>query len=361
VLVNGIPGDARSWEITVPDPGVAASNQPQFLRVVAVDAAGQEGWDQAAVQVPSGRVTGTLSIATDLSGQAFVTDGAIPDVDWTGAISFGLVRPLVVLESDGAAVLGLWESDGHGYFSERLPLASTDRARLALQVTNNYNDVAWFFAGGYFTIRHDPRLGFAPPPRVEIASPRGGESFAAGATVPVAWTADAGEGLRSFDVQASYDAGRTWHPIARDLPGDSRGFDWRLPARADIGDTRVRVIARDQRFQNSAADSGPFAIVPSGPRFHRGDPDGSGSVNITDAIFVLTHLFTGGRAPACLESADTQDDGVVNLTDAIAILAYLFQGGPPPSSPGPPPASCGPDPDAPGSPGDLGCGEYRGC
>ena len=26
-------------------------------------------------------------------------------------------------------------------------------------------------------------------------------------------------------------------------------------------DVRVRVIARDQRFQNSAADSGPFSIV----------------------------------------------------------------------------------------------------
>ena len=44
-LVSNIPGSARSLEITIPNPGFAASNEPQFLRVVATDTAGQEGWD----------------------------------------------------------------------------------------------------------------------------------------------------------------------------------------------------------------------------------------------------------------------------------------------------------------------------
>ncbi len=43
-LVSDIPASARSWEITIPNPGFAASNSPQFLRVVSNDAAGQEGW-----------------------------------------------------------------------------------------------------------------------------------------------------------------------------------------------------------------------------------------------------------------------------------------------------------------------------
>jgi hypothetical protein len=359
VLVDAIDGDARSRVITVPDPGYAGSNQPQFLRVIAVDAAGQEGWDQAAVQVPSGRIRGDLTITTGLEGRTFLAGEAIPDVEWTGSVNFGLITPLVVLESDGAAIAGLRSQDGQGYFGSPFPFVSTDRARLALQVTNNSNDVAWFFAEGYFAIRHDPRLGFAAPV-VTLLSPLGGESFAGGSTVSIEWTAEARETLRSFDVQASYDAGRTWHPIALDLPGISTSFDWRLPANAGIGDVRVRVIARDGRFQNSATDSGPFSIL-SGAMFHRGDPDGSGTADLTDAIFILEHLFLSGPAPGCLESADAQNDGLVDLSDAIAILLYLFSGGAPPPAPGPPPGPCGPDPDAPGSPGDLGCEAQGEC
>lgn len=359
VLVDGIPGDARSAEITVPAPGFASSFQPQFLRVIARDETGQEAWDQAAVQVPSGRIRGELMLATDLSGQTHFAGQAIPEVSWSGSVDFGLVTPIVVLESDGAAIAGLASSDGQGYFPELFPFVSTDRARLALQVTSNSNDVAWFFADGYFSIRHDPRMGFAPPV-VHLEGPLGGESFPGGSTVSIAWTAEAPESLRSFDVQASYDAGRTWHPVALDLPAQSTRYDWGLPATRGIDDVRVRVIARDRRFQNSADDSGPFSIVPSS-LFRRGDTDASGIIDITDAIFLLQHLFAGGQTPGCLESADAQNDGRIDITDAIVILTYLFLSGDPPASPGPPPMPCGPDPDAAGSSRNLGCLSYERC
>src|ERR1043166_1935388 len=44
---------------------------------------------------------------------------------------------------------------GQGTFYQKFPFVSTDRARLALQVRNNSNDTKWFFAEGYFSIRHD--------------------------------------------------------------------------------------------------------------------------------------------------------------------------------------------------------------
>ncbi len=257
-LVNNIPGSARSWEITVPNPDFAATNQPQFLRIVAVDAAGQEGWDQVPVLVPSGRITGTLTITTNLSGQTFVAGQPIPDLNWSGSVNFGTITPIVVLESDGAAVQGL-NISGTGMFSQKFPFVSTDRARLALQVRNNSNDVKWFFADGYFSIRHDPRLGFIPP-SVNLLSPAGGQLFGGGSTIPISWTATASEGMRSFDIQASYDAGRTWHLIVRDLPASATSYNWQLPASSGIPDVRVRVIARDVRFQNNSSTSAPFGI-----------------------------------------------------------------------------------------------------
>jgi len=76
-----------------------------------------------------------------------------------------------------------------------------------------------------------------------------------------------------------------------------------------------------------------LAVAPPGPLgmgeggyFTRGDADGNGELEITDAIFALGYLFLGSREPPCLDAADTDDDGVLIITDAIAILGYLFNG-----------------------------------
>jgi PKD repeat protein len=98
---------------------------------------------------------------------------------------------------------------------------------------------------------------------------------------------------------------------------------------------------------------------PTGGMFHRGDADASGSINITDAIFVLNFLFLGGPAPACAEAANANDGSALNITSGIYLLNWLFLGGPEPSSPGPVGRPCGPDPD--GSPSDLGCAAYTHC
>ena len=53
------------------------------------------------------------------------------------------------------------------------------------------------------------------------------------------------------------------------------------------------------------------------------------------------------------------NDGSINLTDPVNLLGHLFNSQPPPAPPGP--ESCGPDPDESGSPGDLGCEQYTSC
>jgi hypothetical protein len=95
--------------------------------------------------------------------------------------------------------------------------------------------------------------------------------------------------------------------------------------------------------------------------FRRGDPDGSGNVDLTDPIYLLGFLFLGGEKPACAETADADNDGRMAIADAIMLLDFLFRGGQPPGAPGPFAGSCGTDPDPPGSAGDLGCEAYGGC
>jgi PKD repeat protein len=70
-------------------------------------------------------------------------------------------------------------------------------------------------------------------------------------------------------------------------------------------------------------------------RFVRGDVDGNGSVDITDAVKVLNFLFLGSEAPACMDAADVTDRGNVNISAAISLLTYLFLGGTQPAVPFP--------------------------
>jgi len=96
--------------------------------------------------------------------------------------------------------------------------------------------------------------------------------------------------------------------------------------------------------------------VAKGPTFVRGDANSDGSVNLTDGVVPLLYLFSGGAAPACLDSADTNDTGGIEITDAIIIFGWLFTGGlapaePAPLSPGYSRAECAVDPTEDG----IGC------
>ncbi len=69
-------------------------------------------------------------------------------------------------------------------------------------------------------------------------------------------------------------------------------------------------------------------------KFLRGDADGNSKPEITDAIFLLNHLFLGGARPPCEDAADSNDDGALDISDAVYLLLYLFAGGKPPPFPG---------------------------
>lgn len=83
-----------------------------------------------------------------------------------------------------------------------------------------------------------------------------------------------------------------------------------------------------------------------GTQFVRGECNNDGSVNLPDAVFLLTYLFPPSGTPApldCIDACDTNDDGSLNLVDAVAILNALFGQ---PIIPLPGPATCGTDPTA---------------
>jgi len=140
------------------------------------------------------------------------------------------------------------------------------------------------------------------------------------------------------------------------------------PAGTGIDAVRVQGIAltKEQVATNwqdisSGAGADPQA-VPPGTKFHRGDADSNGSLQLTDAVRILNFLFLGTGHIDCMDAADADNNGTVQLTDAVRILNVLFLGTGTIPDPGPPGETfgnkpCGPDPDDK----HIGCAAYDKC
>jgi hypothetical protein len=121
---------------------------------------------------------------------------------------------------------------------------------------------------------------------------------------------------------------------------------------------RLRV-AEGTEYQVAVAgyedDSGivslEWSLAPGAGAIHfvRGDCDGNGDINISDAVCSLSWLFQGGAEPECAAAANADGAEAVNVADAIYLLSHLFRGGSAPPAPFP---ECGPG----GADEVVGCG-----
>lgn len=84
------------------------------------------------------------------------------------------------------------------------------------------------------------------------------------------------------------------------------------------------------------------APPPSVP-FIRGDVNQDESLNLVDALLQLDVIFNGS-ANDCQDALDTNDSGTIDVADAVQLLSYLIIAGSAP--PSPPFTTCGPDPSA---------------
>jgi sulfatase modifying factor 1 len=91
---------------------------------------------------------------------------------------------------------------------------------------------------------------------------------------------------------------------------------------------------------------GRLAVAGAACANENGDGNGDGGIDLSDAIYMLTHLFQGGDGPVdfCFavgpkvdgcanENGDVNGDGGKDLSDAIYSLTFSFQGGDPPAPP----------------------------
>jgi hypothetical protein len=167
----------------------------------------------------------------------------------------------------------------------------------------------------------------------------------------------------------SLDAGATYWVVLRAQSGT---FEWAWTADntgGGAGFTPAWDLSEDAGAAWYACDVYPVqlqvtvnATGTTRKPFHRGDPDDSGAIDLSDGITIFNYLFLGNQTSlGCRESADANNDGTIDISDGIVLLNWLFLGGAEPAAPGLPAKPCGLDPDAEGSPLDVGCESYLHC
>ena len=129
----------------------------------------------------------------------------------------------------------------------------------------------------------------------------------------------------------------------------------RFEPRMLAGQSRVNQVTWEDSSRPLQTFAKSIDVRLGSESFSRGDSNADGRLDVSDSVYILNWLFTGGEQPSCLDAADVDDDGKIRLNDGHLINLYLFLGGVAPATPGP--KVCGPDP----VDDDLGCVEFEAC
>ncbi len=58
-----------------------------------------------------------------------------------------------------------------------------------------------------------------------------------------------------------------------------------------------------------------------------GDASGDVTVDISDVVYLISYIFSGGSAPSPLLAGDANCDSIVDISDVVNLIAYIFSGG----------------------------------
>jgi hypothetical protein len=163
-------------------------------------------------------------------------------------------------------------------------------------------------------------------PVVNLTSPNGGQSFAANANIPIAWTAsDADQDALTYSLLYSPDGGTSWVPIADGLTTAS----YSLPAAVVAGSPTaiIRVIASDGANTGQDQSDAAFSVSKKPPQLYISAPI-SGTFVLSGTAVTLEglgiDLEDGNLADADLQWTSSKD-GTLG-TGSSLILPSLSAG-----------------------------------
>ncbi len=157
-------------------------------------------------------------------------------------------------------------------------------------------------------------------PAARLRFPRGGERFRPGQLIILHW--EASSNVTSFDLLFFPRPGALPHPIASELPAETRSFPWIVPT-ITTDAARIAVLAFNE-VGFALAESSPFRIVAESAGLP-GDVNEDGRLDGEDLRLLLR--IVRGQAPPT-PKADVNRDGGITTRDVLRLLEALLGLGP---------------------------------
>jgi beta-lactamase superfamily II metal-dependent hydrolase len=173
-------------------------------------------------------------------------------------------EPAIVLQSEEGSPSGA-ETSFNGYCVGDIKITTSGVAAFTVsangQVTQGPDERAAI--GLPLTIPFDGSPSDIVPPVVTVSAPNGGETWYAGSSHYVTWTAFDSVGATSYSVEYSTNSGTNWLTIVSRTNGNPGSFAWLLPQVNSVN-CLVKVSAWDDagNFGNDVSN-GAFSIIPS--------------------------------------------------------------------------------------------------
>lgn len=136
----------------------------------------------------------------------------------------------------------------------------------------------------------------------------------------------------SFQLEAANGAGaRTWSEGDSGLDGTglSLSSDGLLTGTVASIQT-ISFTAAVVDAVGSSDDQALILVIAQG--WFCGDIDGSGSpdIDVSDLVYLVDFMFTGGPPPVIQAAADVNGSGELDISDLVYLVDYMFSGGPAP-------------------------------
>ncbi len=162
-------------------------------------------------------------------------------------------------------------------------------------------------------------FNYPPSESIIVISPNGGEQYVPDSSTTIQWNPFCF--TDSVKIEYSANGGGSWTNV---VPKTINvGFySWKIPL-VSSATCRVRVSDAADGIPSDISDSN-FTIRPP---YIPGDANGDVTVDISDVVYLIAYIFSGGAAPAPLLAGDANCDSVVDISDVVYLISYIFSGG----------------------------------
>ena len=94
--------------------------------------------------------------------------------------------------------------------------------------------------------------------------------------------------------------------------------------------TASRASIPDNSFGWGIVNTWAALHVSFAAPYVHGDANHDGTIDISDVVYLISYIFSGGPEPSPTAAGDSDCSGTIDISDAVYMISYIFSGGPAP-------------------------------